>query len=109
MSVRDKLKKAASDRRFATVSFMGEKILCKLHTLNGIEDLQRKLSGSDEKQAGAVLMDYIPEQFLDPEDKKPIWTAQELRDDMTNKDMNELVSLFFKANGDFGNEDKEKN
>ena len=109
MSVRDKLKKAAADRRFATVSFMGEQILCKLHTLEGIEDLQKQLSGADEKKAGSVLMEYIPNQFLDPEDKEPIWTAEELRKNMTNKDMNELVTLFFKANGDIGAEEKEKN
>ena len=108
MSTREALLEKVESRRVVAVDFLGHKINCVLHTLKSIEDLQEKL-GNDEKKAGEVLLGFIPLQFLDPEDGKPIFTEEYLRESMSNKDMNTLVTLFFKTNGDVGIEEREKN
>ena len=104
MSLREKLINKAVERRFESVTFLGETLLCKLNTVKDLE-LLKEIEEDDDK-----LLDFVSRQFFDPETKKQLFELEDLKNSLSSKDMKQLVSLFFKTNGaDLSVEEMEKN
>ena len=106
MSLFDKIKKSAADRRTVECTIFGENVLCRLHSKKSIKEVQKSFSGEDgEGQA------VLASQFLDPGTMEPVITSEFLEEDCSQKDAVYLLELFMKLNGfsDDSLEDSEKN
>jgi len=106
MSLFDKIKKNAADRRTVECTIFGEKVLCKLHSKKSIKEVQERFSGEEGEG-----QEELANQFLNPDTMEPILTAQFIEDDCSQKDAVELLDLFMKLNGfsDDALEESEKN
>lgn len=81
----------AKDRKTKKIQLFGENVLCRLHSVKEMESFQ---SMEDKK-----LNEFIAEQFLDPEDGKPIFTPDFLVNELPGADLQTMLELFLKHNG----------
>ena len=97
MNLKEMLKNKIQSKKYKEVTIFDDiKVLCARQTIKSIEELQTKLKDS---QDNAEIAKYLSKQFVDPEDKKPVFTAVELLEEVPNEEVQELTKVFFKANG----------
>ncbi len=87
------------ERRRKIITLFGEKVICLIHPIGKIEE---KLKDGLE---GQKIIDFLAEQFLDIEDGLPVFSAEYLKNELGNADLQELSKIFFKHNGAADNED----
>jgi hypothetical protein len=96
---REKLLEKGRERRRKIITLFGEKVICLVHPIGKIEEILK--GGFD----GDKTVEFVAEQFLDPDDGKPVFSADYLRNELGNSDLQELIRLFFKNNGADGGVD----
>lgn len=95
MTLLEKMKKNAAERRFAKCTIFGEEVLCRVHSKASIAVVQEQFMSDDT----SVREDALIDQFLDIETKKPVLTREFIIEDCSQKDAANLIDLFMKLNG----------
>ena len=105
--LRKKMKETAKSRTVQECTLFGEKVLCKVYSMDGIKAVGDKLGAGNLE---SDIAKCLAAQFIDPDDKKPIFTAKFITEEMSQPDAMEMLSLFSRMNGSTGTvEDSEKN
>jgi len=108
MSLLDKVKAAAKERRVKECKVFGESVLCILHSKKSLEKVREQFAKAMETDNGEAV---LAEQFLDPETRKPFLTRKFLEEDCAQADVDNLLDIFLRMNKSASNsvEESEKN
>jgi len=97
---RKSIREKAAGRRKIEVDFHGDNIHCALQTIGSMESFKNLLNSMDEENANQTTIEFLAKQYTDVDDGKPIWTAQEMTDELCAKDIQFLLKKFFEVNSD---------
>jgi hypothetical protein len=97
MSLTQELKELAKKRNIKECTFLGKKILARVYSKNGWKKVWAELIDSITASDGTAE-EILAKQFLDPQTKKPVFTKSMLENDLTQPDVEELVTLFMRMN-----------
>ena len=90
----EKVKNAVAERSVKQVKIFDGSldVLCRRHSIKGIEAVQDTTDNES-------IIGFLADQFLDPDDRQPVFTKEMLLNEVPNEDTQEMLKIFFSANG----------
>lgn len=110
-TLRETILEKSRGRQRRIVKLYGENVICLSHPVIVIEEFRKIMSTElpKDKNGNAdpkavedkddKVKEFLAKQFLSPEDDKPIFTVEHLKEVMPNAELKNLLNLFFKTNG----------
>jgi hypothetical protein len=99
MNVKDKIAKKIKERSVQKVTILGDlEVYCKKHSIARMDSLFNTES-KDELDRGKEILGAMADQFLDIETREPLFTSDQIMNDLPSPDAQELLTIFLKVNG----------
>jgi hypothetical protein len=96
MSLLDKVKATAKERRVKECKVFGEPVLCILHSKVSLQKVRQQFAKAMETDSAESV---LAKQFLDPDTNKPFLTNKFLVEECAAADVDNLLDIFLKMNG----------
>ena len=96
MSLLEKVKASAKERRVKECTVFGEQVLCVLHSKKSLAEIREQFAKAMETDDSESV---LARQFLDPETRKPFLTKKFLVEECATQDVEGLLDIFLRMNG----------